>query len=141
MPAVGVMWIPSEDRDWPSALLGGFWMFLLGPPIQLLGFAAFIAQVWKTRRSVTNDALSVQGLVAQAVVFFLVGTSFFYRYRVPPEELSEHFIVDLRDWYWSWGWATMNNVVFAVGQGMLAWLMAWRRRETADGQRTALLSG
>jgi hypothetical protein len=139
IPAIGVvLMIPPEDRDWPTALLEFFWLFLLGPAIQLLGVAAFIVQAWRVRRG-SNDVLSVQGLVVQAVVFFLVKISFLFRYRIPPEELDEHFIVNLRSWYWRFGWATINNVVFALAQGMLAWLVL-RRKGNDTGERTALLS-
>lgn len=129
---------PPEERDWPSALLEFFWLFLLGPAIQLLGVAAFVVQAWRVKQG-SDSALSVQGLAIQAVVFFLVGISFLYRYRIPPEELNEHFIVNLRSWYWRWGWTTINNVVFALAQGILAWLVSRRKGDDAD-ERTALLS-
>jgi len=139
IPAIGVvLMIPPEDRDWPTALLEFFWLFLLGPAIQLLGVAAFVVQALRIRRG-SNDVLSVQGLVVQAVVFFLVGISFLFRYRIPPEELDEHFIVNLRSWYWRFGWATINNVVFALAQGMLAWLVL-RRKGDGTGERAALLT-
>ena len=140
VPAIAVTWIPPEDRVWPSALLEYFWIILLGPLIQLFGLAALIAQARKLKQSHTETALSVQGLVLQAVVFLLVGASFVYRYRIPPEELDGHLVVDLRMWYWRWGWATINNVIFALAQGVLA-LIASRRRDDGDDERTALLSG
>jgi hypothetical protein len=139
VPAISVTWIPPEDRVWPSALLEYFWILLLGPTIQLLGLAALIAQARKLKHSHTDTALSVQGLVLQAVVFFLVGLSFLFRFKIPAEEWDEHFIVNLRMWYWRWGWATINNLVFALAQGVLA-LIASRRRDDGDGERTALLS-
>lgn len=142
LPAIGMTLIPPEDREWPATILEYCWLFLLGPVIQLLGIAAFMVQAWRTRRD-SNSALRVQGLTIQAVVFFLVGISFLFRYRVPPEELDEHFIVNLRSWYWRFGWATINNVVFAFAQGILAWLVSRRKSRRKDydaGERTALLS-
>lgn len=137
IPAIGMILIPPEERDWPSAILEYFWLFLFGPAIQLLGVAAFIAQAWRVRQG-SDSALSIQGLMIQAMVFFLVGISFLYRYRIPPEELAEHFIVNLRSWFWRFGWATINNIVFALAQGILAWLVSRQKGDDA-GERTALL--
>lgn len=128
--------IPPDEGDWPSALLEYFWLFVLGPVIQLLGVAAIIVQAGRVRQS-SDSALSIQGLTIQAAVYLLVGISSLYRYRIPPEELDEHFIVNLRSWYWRWGWTTINNFVFALGQGILAWLMA-RKGHDADEQTTLL---
>lgn len=103
IPAIGVILIIlPEDRDWPKTILEFFWLFLLGPAIQLLGVAAFVVQAWRIRRG-SNDTLSVQDLTLQAVVFFLVGISIVFCYRISPEELDEHFIVNLRSWYWRFG--------------------------------------
>ena len=102
-----------------------------------MGGAAFIAQAGRVRQG-SDSALSIQGLMIQAMVFFLVGISFLYRYRIPAEELAEHFIVNLRSWYWRFGWATINNIVFALAQGILAWLVSRQKGDDA-GERTALL--
>ena len=128
----------AQDREWPAAILEYCWLFLLGPAIQLLGVAAFMVQAWRSRQG-SNGTLSIQGLAIQAVVFLLVGISFLFRYRISPEEMDEHFIVNLRSWYWRLGWATINNAVFALAQGMLALLMS-RRRDSDTSEQTALLS-
>ena len=138
IPAIGMTLVPPDERDWPSTLLEYFWPFLIGPAIQLLGVAAFVAQARRVKQG-SDSAPSIQSLAIQAVVYLLVGISFLYRYSIPPEELDEHFIVNLRSWYWRWGWATINNVVFALGQGMLTWPMS-RREGDDSGERTALLS-
>ena len=106
--------------------------------MQLLGVATFVVQARRVKQG-SGSPLSIQGLTIQAVVYLLVGVSFLYRYRIPPEELDKHFIVNLRSWYWWWGWATIYNVVFALSQGTLAWLVS-RRKGDAAGERTALLS-
>ena len=78
--------------------------------------------------NVAADALSVRGLRAQAVVFLLVGISFVWRLQLPSEELDKHFMYNLQLLYFSVGWATINNIIFAVVQGVLA-LIAWRHED------------
>lgn len=138
--------VSRSDRGWYETLYIVGPMYLMGPIVQILGFAALWAQASEIKRprssdgNATDDALSVQGLVVQAVVFLLVGLSFVWRMRLPEEELDEHFIVNLRTWYWTFGWATVNNVIFAVTQGVLA-LIAWRNKDDGGNlsERSALL--
>jgi hypothetical protein len=147
LPVIGEAVIEFDsdtDREWYGVLFIAPMLYLVGPMVQILGFAALRAQALEIRSrnssDATDSALSVRGLVVQAVVFLLVGISFVWRIRVPTEELDEHFIVNLQMWYWTVGWATINNVIFAVAQGVLAW-MAWRH-ETVGGnlsERSALL--
>ena len=144
-PVIGETLIEFDsdtDREWYEVLFLGPMLYLVGPMVQILGFAALRAQAReiRSRSSDTADALSVRGLIAQAVIFLLVGVSFVFRIRVPSEELDEHLIVNLRMWYWTVGWATINNVIFAVAQGVLAW-MAWHRKEDGNNisERSALL--
>lgn len=135
-----------SGREWYETLYIVGPMYLLGPIVQILGFAALWAQASEIKRSrgsdgnAADDALSVRGLVAQAVVFLLVGLSFLWRMRLPEEEVDEHFIVNLRTWYWTFGWATVNNVILAVTQGVLA-LIAWRDKDDGGNlsERSALL--
>lgn len=53
--------------------------------------------------------------------------------------IDEHFIVNLHEWYWTVGWATVNNLAFALAQGILAWIIS-RRGTGDDGERDALLA-
>lgn len=120
----------DADREWYEVLFIAPLLYVVGPMVQILGLAALRAQAFEIRKArdsddAAADALSVRGLVVQAVVFFLVGISFVWRMRVPSEELDEHFVVNLRLWYWTVGWATVNNLIFAGVQGGLAWI-AWR---------------
>jgi heme/copper-type cytochrome/quinol oxidase subunit 2 len=140
-----------SDHDVFDVLYVMMPMFVLGPIVQILGFVALWAQASeiKSRSSPgTEDALSVKGLLVQAVVFLLVGLSFLWRLRIPEdEEWSGYWLADLRKWYWRVGFATLNNLIFAVVQGVLAWI-AWRYNqgdggeveEEAEGERTALLA-
>jgi hypothetical protein len=75
-------------------------LFMIGPVVQLLGIAAMRAQARETRSRGSAGALSVQSLVIQAVIFLLVGISFAFRLKPPAEALNEHFIVNVREWYW-----------------------------------------
>jgi hypothetical protein len=134
LPVIGEAMIKFDsdsDREWYGVLFIAPILYLVGPMMQILGLAAFRSQVPEIRSrdsSAADSALSLRGLVVQAVVFLLVGTSFLWRMGVPSEDLDEHFVVNLRMWYWTFGWATINNVIFAVAQGALAWI-AWRHED------------
>ena len=131
----------DTDREWYGVLFIAPMLYLVGPMMQILGLAALRTQALEIRSkdsSAADSALSLRGLVVQAMVFLLVGISFLWRMRVPSEELDEQFLVNLRMWYWTVGWATVNNVIFAVAQGVLAW-MAWRHQDVGGifGERIA----
>lgn len=146
LPVLGEALIEFDsdtDREWYGVVFIAPMLYLVGPMMQILGLAAFRSQAPEVRSkdSIAPDsALSVRGLVVQAVVFILVGISFVWRMRVPSEELDEHFVVNSRMWYWTVGWATINNVIFAVAQGVLAWI-AWRHEDVGGilGERSTLL--
>jgi hypothetical protein len=137
-----------SEHDWFDVLYIMMPMFVLGPIVQILGFVAMWAQASeiRSRSPGTENALSVKGLLVQAVVFLLVGLSYLWRMRIPEEEeWSGYWIVDLRKWYWTVGFATINNLIFAMVQGVLAWI-AWSYKgdggeiEGEAGERTALLA-
>lgn len=139
-----------SEHDWFDVLYIMMPMFVLGPIVQILGFVAVWVQASAMRKSRSSgsdadDALSVRGLVVQAMVFLLVGLSFLWRMKIPEEEeWTGYWIVDLSKWYWTVGFATINNLIFAVVQGVLAFI-AWRYKgaggeiEEQVGERTALL--
>lgn len=143
-PVIGETLIEFDsmsDRGWFEALYIAPMLYVLGPVVQILALGAFWSQASEMKRSQSlDDALSTRGLAVQAVVFLLVGISFVWRMMIPVEELNEHFIVNLRMWYWTVGWATIDNLIFAVVQGVLAWI-AWRQRGHGGDvrERSALL--
>lgn len=139
VPAIAQAFIPLEDRELLTAILVGTLLYLFGPIVQLLGFAALTVQARGTISRGSAGALSIKGLVLQAVIYLLVGISFLFRLRIPSEELDEHWIANVRDWDWTVGWAMINNVIFAVSQGILACIVLRRGREEPD-ERSALLS-
>lgn len=114
---------------------------VFAPMVQVLAFDAFRAQSIETRSRGSGGALDVQGMVIQAVVFLLVGISFLYRFRMPSEgwNVIEHWFFHVQDWYWMFGWATINNVIFALGQGRLAWIV-WRQQNSNRSERIVLLA-
>lgn len=87
------------------------------PIVTILGFAAWYPQLRET--SVSPGALSVIGLGLQAVVFFLLGLSWKFRNTI--------WYSGLLHWYQSAGWAVVENILFALVQGILGWF-AWRAR-------------
>lgn len=139
VPAIGEAFIPAEDRELTTGLILGIMLYLIGPAVQVLGFAAFSAQARETRSRGSIGGLSVQGLVIQAVVYLLVGIPFVFRLKLPSEASDEHFTVNLRMWYWTVGWATLNNVIFGLAQGWLAWI-ASRQRNGDHSECNALLA-
>lgn len=100
LPTIGLAFIPPKDRELISALLIGNLLYLIGPIVQILGIAAFRAQLHEFRSHGSVGSLSFQGLVLQAVAFFLVGVSSIFRLKLPSGMIDEHFIVTLRQWYW-----------------------------------------
>lgn len=142
LPTILQELIPQEERMFVSMFLGALLLWLVAPTVQVLGIVAQWVQARETRSRGETGALSVQGLVVQAVVFLLVGFSFVYRLalRGEPEDFDEHFIVNLRDWYWLLGWATINNVIFGLGQGRLAWIASRQRGGDGQGEQDPLLA-
>jgi hypothetical protein len=121
----------TAEQGWDSSLLAGALVYLIAPLVQLLGVIAFFAQARTTiatRGRQEENSLSVQGLFGQAVVFALVGVSFMFRLKLPAKKWKYYIWNVLREWYWLVGWATLNNCVFAVAQGVLGWIAVRQRR-------------
>lgn len=105
-----------------SSIFVGIFPFLLGPLVQLLDVADFPAEAFEIRSRGSATALTIFLLVLQALGLSSIGISFIFRLDLPSEGLDEQFIVDLQTWYRRFGWATVNNVGFALAQGVLAWI-------------------
>lgn len=85
-PAIfGIFFIPNEDGYFLLAIFSGICLFYLWPIAQVLGFVALYVQIRKLRKHGSPGSLSVRGLFLQAIVFFLVGISFYFRFRIPAE--------------------------------------------------------
>lgn len=99
----------TEDQDsaciWLSQLLGLFALYLQ-------------VKILKPRRS--PGSLSINGLLTQTFVFFVVGVCMIFRVKVPaqrPLRLLEWLLL----WYAMVGFATLNSLIFAFSQGALWW--------------------
>ena len=131
--------IPQKERVFYTMMLSGIFV-LLGPIVQILGVAAGIAQARKINSTHMPHALSLLGLVVQSAVFLAVGVSFIFRFRLPDQYWDRPVRFALKDWYWRVGWATVNNIIFALVQGMLAALVWWRRRNSSNDETAPLLA-
>lgn len=141
-PTILQMLVSPADRVWASGPLAIFLLWLVAPAVQMMGIVAKYAQARETRSRGSAGALSVRGLVVQAVVFLLVGISFVYRLPMPdpPDDYERHFVVDLREWYWLMGRATINNVIFGLAQGRVAWIASHQKDGNDEGESDPLLA-
>lgn len=128
---------PGEPGFYTGMVIGSL-LYFVGPLVQLSGVVALWAQARTIMSTEPPIALSVEGLLDQSLVFLLIGISFSFRFQMDPEYSNPYFIVYLRDWYWSLGWATINNIIFAFGQGVLA-IIACRYRSNRSEELQPLL--
>ena len=124
----------DQDRKWFIAFFEFAHIFVLTPIITILAAAALLVQA----RSIGPDtrALSLEGLVAQAIVFSLLALSWLWRLRWPGPD------VVMAEWYQCVGFVAVDHIVFALVQAVLLWIAVRRRRqgETAAGERELLIS-
>jgi hypothetical protein len=133
----------SAKRDgWLPLLFGGPHLLYINPIITVAGIFSLLAQVTQMGPNISRSALSTDGLVAQAILFAIIGISWVFR-LVPPGEFY-----DRRDSWTNWnmwfelvGWAVLDNLIFAFVQAAV-FCIAWRRREDAAivDERTSLLA-
>ncbi|SMR46258.1 unnamed protein product [Zymoseptoria tritici ST99CH_1E4] len=126
-PAIGGTTFPrDDDDDWNSWSRNWFWTWLIYPMIvinplsQLLGLIALYLQVKILKPRRPPGSLSINGLLTQTFVFFVVGVSMIFRVKVPaqrPLRLLEWLLL----WYAMVGFATLNSLIFAFSQGALWW--------------------
>lgn len=64
-----------------------------------------------------------------------------WRLKLPAEKWKQPYYLPnvLREWYWLVGWATLNNLAFALGQGLLEWIVVRQKREVGGGEEEPLL--
>jgi hypothetical protein len=108
-------------------------MFVLTPIITILAAVTLLVQA----RSIGPDTrtLSLEGLVAQAIVFSLLALSWLWRLRWPGPGV-------MASWYQCVGFVAVDHIVFALVQAVLLWIAVRRRRqgETAASEREPLIS-
>ncbi|EGP89957.1 uncharacterized protein MYCGRDRAFT_90823 [Zymoseptoria tritici IPO323] len=86
----------------------------------LLGLFALYLQVKILKQRRSPGSLSINGLLTQTFVIFVVGVSMVFRVKVPaqrPLRLLEWLLL----WYAMVGFATLNSLIFAFSQGALWW--------------------
>lgn len=126
---------------WPFVIFSGIHMINLAPLITAISLAALFSQLRQLRDGTVRDtnALSVEGLGLQAVVFFVVALCWPFRFYMPPE-------VPWGSWYQLVGWAAVDNGLFALVQAVL-YVVARRKKrsivgdiQTAAGESAPLLA-
>lgn len=137
-PTILEIFLSMDDRSFYSGMLSGIFLFLLAPISQVLGLIAIYKQIRRTKAHGSQGSLSLSALRSQALVFFLVGVSFYFRLARPEEFWKPDpdpdsprnrpewntplakFCMYAEDWYWMFGWSVINTLIFALGQGVLA---------------------
>ncbi|KXS95428.1 hypothetical protein AC579_9539 [Pseudocercospora musae] len=97
IPALEEIFVAKDDRAINGALLTAVWLFILGPVMQLLGVAAFCVQARLTMSRGETGALSISGLLIQAVMFFVMGISFLSRLKMPSQTWQRPYMAAIRD--------------------------------------------
>lgn len=119
VPAILLVCTSKDERGWYSALLSGGLVYIAGPFAQSMGLVALWAQARETIVQHEKGSLSIDVLFAQAFVFLLVGISFIFRLRLRAEHWKYCLSNALRSWHWLVGWAKLNNLIYALAQGIL----------------------
>lgn len=151
---------PSPDHTYANPLTSGIFflsMCLLNPLVTVLVVYAVFSQLREIKSarspelpSSPDNALSILGLVVQAIVFTAV--AFTWIWRVPIENARLGWggswpvvaLDNLMYWYDLVGFPAFDNGVFAMGQCVL-FLAFWRRGkrvgDAVDREREPLLGG
>lgn len=135
--SIGWVLFTAYDRRWASAWFAQTHFFLLNPILTVLPFAALLPQVHEARRSHSDHsggALSVNALAAQAVAFVIVAFCWSLRLRLPWGK-GIRFVT----WYQMVGWAAVDNLVYAVVQAVLWWVLARQRHHNGSEETAPLL--
>lgn len=111
----------KDDRKWFDALFTGFHILFLNPPITILGVASLYLQcraILGRPMGSGPGALSLVGLAAQAVLFLLVGFSWWGRLVWPYPAFGRAF----RSWFQMVGYVQFDYIMFAVVQAVLLYI-------------------
>lgn len=92
---------------------------------------AICSQIRETT-SRPSHGLSLAGLAAQALVFTLVAISWTMRLSFPWHQV-DHVTPELFPyWYEFFGWAAVDNAIFALVQAILPWITSRRPVQGSD---------
>ena len=130
----------NNGEGWFSSIFMGIHQMFISPVATLIAVAALVAQAREIMGRNSSGALSITGLALQAIVFTLVGISWFFRFRITDEEFwrMNPTRAAIR-WYQMVGWATINNLVFAFVQAVLLLVALGQGRTGHDEGETAPL--
>jgi len=113
---------PRKAREMMANFWFGVHAWLISRIVTLLGIAAIYFQAKAIRSRPWEHALSRTGLAVQACMFGLVAVSWVFRVEYTWPDWVAGWDA-LMHWYMFVGWAAVDNVVFALGQGVLLWVV------------------
>ena len=132
---------PFHERD-PIFLFEGLHIFLLVPFFTTI---PLIIGIYKqVRRPLQTQTLT--GLKLQTAAFMLSAVFWIYRVSAPWDlyrtylEDGHPIILALMVWYQMVGFVTINDALFALGQGIFLWLALRQNRRAEEGERQPLLA-
>jgi hypothetical protein len=129
-----------------SAIFYGVHAMYIYPILTALGVLGFFCQAREILVAPFPNALSLQGLAVQAVVFTLVSVTWILSLPFPYEKLDGHYDWNtFTVWYGAVGFIIIDSFVFALGQAVLL-LLALHRSSSSKatvqrGTETELLLG
>lgn len=145
VPVIIVTASPSsrEGRRWFDALFLGFHTYFLNPIIIIFGIAALYAEARTIRARPEGSglgSLSVVGLAAQAVVFFIVGVAWPGRLVWPFPIFGRAFLA----WIQMIGFVLIDYIIFVIAQADLLYIAmqhnGWHAGvQGANGEREPLI--
>jgi hypothetical protein len=140
--------IDDEARRFWSAVFYALHSMLVYPCLTAIGFWGICHQAREILAVPFPNALSLQGLAMQAIVFTLVSVAWIYSLPFPYEKFDgqrDLNWVNLSIWYGAIGWIIIDSFVFALGQAVLLLLALHRsfssKATTQPGSETEPLLG
>ena len=125
--------IGPQKPDLPLGFLELGLSFVLNPIVSLIAVAAFFVQARQLRSGSEIGSLSPIGLIAQAIVYLIVGIT--WNFRMVPLERGSLIL----KWYPMTGFAVVDNLIFALAQLGLWFLVRRIDRNAATGETSHLL--
>ncbi|KAH8709945.1 hypothetical protein GQ44DRAFT_742971 [Phaeosphaeriaceae sp. PMI808] len=111
--------------------------------ITFFNVVALFFQATKILSLPPNQALSLKGLAAQAVIFALLGITWVSRVRFPYNDYTGVTGNFLMDWFRLVGWTVVDSIIFSIGQAVLLWIILCRvalGKKTTKGETEPLLN-